>query len=507
MFERASGVLTHVTSLPSPHGVGAMGKAAYEFIDFLAAAHQTYWQVLPLGHTGFGNSPYQCFSAAAGNPFLIDLDLLAQNGLLTAQEIEQADFAAPAAQVDFEQLASSRPALWRKAFSRADAGLLRKVHAFCKENEDWLPDYALFMALKEERYGNRPLYEWDDEALRARAPQALKDARNSLQDEIEYRMFLQYLFFEQWSALRAYANGHGIRIIGDLPIYVSADSVEVWTHPHLFKLKADLSPRMGAGVPPDYYSETGQLWGNPVYEWKNHSADGYAWWIWRMKSNLQLYDIVRIDHFRGFEAYYEVEAGLPDAVHGAWRKGPNMELFRALKNALGDMPVVAEDLGVITDGVRELLRKSGFPGMRVLIFGFTPDEDSEHLPHSYPHNSIVYTSTHDAQTVFQQVTELCSPAERAFAMRYLRAQSEKEIGWCAVQSVFSSHAHTAIAALQDILCLGGASRMNLPATIGGDNWRWRMEAGALTPAHTARLAEITDTYKRAPAPRREKDVT
>ena len=396
MFQRSSGVLAHVTSLPSPHGVGTMGKAAYDFVDFLADAHQTYWQVLPLGHTGFGDSPYQCFSAAAGNPYLIDLDLLVRDGLLTEDEVRAADFTCSPDEADFEQLADTRWPLFRKAYRRASGEMRAQAKQFAEENADWLPDYALFMALKEEKYHNKPVYLWEDPAIRRREPEALRAVTETLRDEVDFRIFLQYLFFEQWNALRAYANQKGIRIIGDIPIYVSADSADVWTHPTLFKLNDDLSPKLAAGVPPDYYSATGQLWGNPVYDWAAHRAEGFAWWIWRMKSNMALFDVVRLDHFRGFAAYWEVKATEQTAVNGRWRKGPGMELFRAVEKALGKLPLIAEDLGVQTDEVRALLAKSGFPGMKVLIFGFTPDEDNEHLPHNFVPNSIVYTSTHDS---------------------------------------------------------------------------------------------------------------
>ena len=496
MFKRSSGVLAHVTSLPSPHGVGTMGKTAYEFIDFLAAAHQTYWQVLPLGHTGFGDSPYQCFSAAAGNPYLIDLDLLVEDGLLTEAEVKAGDFEASPDTADFEQLADTRWPLFRKAYSRVDDELREKIDAFTKENADWLPDYALFMALKEEKYHHMPVYMWPEKAVRDRKPEALAKVTEELRDEIDFRIFLQYIFFTQWTALRQYANDHGIQIIGDIPIYVSADSVDVWTHPKLFKLKADKSPKLVAGVPPDYYSETGQLWGNPVYDWDAHRAEGFAWWIWRMKSNMALFDVIRLDHFRGFAAYWEVRATEETAVNGHWRKGPGMELFDAMKKALGDLPLIAEDLGVMTDEVRKLLADSGYPGMKVLIFGFTPDYDNEHLPHNFVPNSIVYTSTHDSQTVCEQIMDICSEPEKQFAYRYLRTSHSEAMGWSAIKSVWASPARIAMTTLQDLLSLGADARMNTPATIGGKNWRWRVRKEALNPTVSAMLGEITQTYMR-----------
>ena len=496
MFKRSSGVLAHVTSLPSPHGVGTMGKAAYDFVDFLAAARQTYWQVLPLGHTGFGDSPYPCFSAAAGNPYLIDLDLLVEDGLLTAAEVRAGDFEASPDEADFEQLADTRWPLFRKAYRRADDALRAKIDAFREENAAWLPDYALFMALKEEKYHNMPVYLWPDKAVRDRKPAALEKAAAELRDEIDFRIFLQYVFFQQWNALHAYANEKGIQIIGDIPIYVSADSSDVWTHPTLFKLKADRSPKLVAGVPPDYYSATGQLWGNPVYDWDAHRAENYAWWIWRMKSNMALFDVVRLDHFRGFAAYWEVKAGSENAIKGRWRKGPGMELLRAIEQALGPVRLIAEDLGVQTDEVRELLAESGLPGMKVLIFGFTPDEDNEHLPHNFVPNSIVYTSTHDSQTVCEQIMDICTEPEKQFAYRYLRTSHSEAMGWSAIKSVWASPARIAMTTLQDLLSLGADAHMNTPGTIGGKNWRWRVRREALNPTVSSLLAEITQTYMR-----------
>ncbi len=496
MFSRSSGVLAHVTSLPSPHGVGTMGKTAYDFVDFLADARQTYWQVLPLGHTGFGDSPYQCFSAAAGNPYLIDLDLLVEDGLLTAAEVKAGDFQAPPDAVDFEQLADTRWPLFRAAYARVDETLRGKIAAFTEANAAWLPDYALFMTLKEEKYHDMPVYMWPDKAVRDRKPEVLARVTDELRDEIDFRIFLQYIFFSQWKALRAYANEKGIQIIGDIPIYVSADSSDVWTHPELFQLKADRSPKLVAGVPPDYYSATGQLWGNPVYDWDAHRAEGFAWWIWRMESNMALFDIVRLDHFRGFESFWEVKAGSENAIKGKWRKGPGMELFHALENALGPMRLIAEDLGVMTDEVRHLLADSGLPGMRVLIFGFTPGYDNEHLPHNYVPHSIVYTSTHDSQTVCEQIMDICTEPEKLFAYRYLRTSHAEAMGWSAIKSVWASPAHIAMTTLQDLLSLGADARMNTPATIGGSNWRWRVRKEALNPTVSAMLAEITQTYLR-----------
>ena len=496
MFNRSSGVLAHVTSLPAPHGIGTMGQTAHEFVDFLASARQTYWQVLPLGHTGFGDSPYQCYSAAAGNPLLIDLDLLQKDGLLTESEIRAADFNASPDVVEFEKVIETRWPLFRKAFARVDASMRSKIDSFVEENAEWLPDYALFMSLREEKYGNAAVWDWPETDVRDREPAALARVQEELRDEIDFRIFLQYEFYTQWTALRTYANDKGIQIIGDIPIYVSPDSSDVWTHPKLFKLQKDLSPKLIAGVPPDYYSATGQLWGNPVYDWAAHKKEGYAWWIWRMKTNMALFDVVRIDHFRGFESFWEVPTGEETAVNGVWRKGPGMAFFRAMEKALGEIPIIAEDLGIITDDVRALLHETGFPGMRVLIFGLTPDEDNEHLPHNYLPNSIVYTSTHDSQTVCEQIMDICNDREKQFAYAYLRTSHSEAMGWSAIKSVWASPAHIAMTTLQDLLSLGADARMNTPATIGGKNWRWRVRREALNPGVSALLGDITQVYKR-----------
>ncbi len=499
MFDRSSGVLLHITSLLSPHGIGSLGQAAYHFVDFLAETRQSYWQVLPLGHIGFGASPYQCFSAAAGNPYLIDLDFLAKDGLLTAEELEQADAMLPPSAIEavpFETLAEVRMPLLRQAFSRLDAVGQQKVSAFAEANTDWLPDYALFMSLKAH-FQNKPLWKWADVDAIRRTKTALSAYRTALADEIAFHTFLQATFFAQWTALRQYANAKGIRIIGDMPIYVAADSCDVWVHPQLFQLSADRSPRQVAGVPPDYFSKTGQLWGNPVYAWETHEKEEYAWWLWRIRSNLRLFDALRIDHFRGLESFWTVPADAENAIDGRWEAGPGRKLLRAIRQSLGKVPLIAEDLGVQTDAVRALLRDSGYPGMRVLIFGFSLGEDSEHLPHNYPPNSIVYTSTHDSQTVCEQIEDLCTPAEQAFALQYLAGKDTDSVGMRAVRSIFASPARTAMAAMQDVLSLGAQARMNHPSTIGGTNWRWRMRADAITDELKQQLRQLTQTYRRA----------
>ncbi len=498
MFDRSSGVLMHITSLPSPHGIGSLGKEAFDFVDFLADAGQRYWQVLPLGHTGYGDSPYQCYSAAAGSPYLIDLDFLVRDGLLTADEVAVADASMPPDatpdRIDFAWLSAARLPLLRRAAARGAVSLQTQLERFRAAHADWLPDYALFMALKDH-FGGRALWAWDDPSIVERRPEALTAYRALLADDIAFYTFLQFLFFAQWDALRRYANKKGLRIIGDLPIYVAPDSADVWTNPTLFALHPDRSPRLVAGVPPDYFSATGQLWGNPVYDWSAHERTDYAWWIWRIRNNMALFDIMRLDHFRGFDAFWAVEAGEKTAENGVWQDGPGMKLFRALHDALGDVPFIAEDLGVQTAPMRALLAECGFPGMRVLTFGFDEESDSEHLPHNYPPHSIVYTSTHDSPTICAQIMDESTDAQRHFAYRYLRSSMSEALGWSAIKSVFASPARIAMTTMQDLLSLGADARMNLPATVGG-NWRWRVRRDAINPQVASMLHEITATYKR-----------
>ena len=495
MFERASGVLLHITSLPSPHGIGTMGREAYRFVDFLYEAGQRYWQVLPLGQTGFGDSPYQTFSTAAGNAYLIDLDLLREDGLLTDEQVRAADVGGSPDRVDFEKISATRWPALRHAFAAMDEALEAKVEAFRAENADWVEDYALFMSLREEMYNCRPLWEWPDEDVKARKPAALAEVRQELADEINFRVFVQYLFFDQWNRLRKYANDRGVQIIGDIPIYVSPDSVDVWVNPRLFKMDETLLAKKVAGVPPDYYSETGQLWGNPVYDWKVHEKEGYRWWIWRMERVAALFDVVRIDHFRGFEAYWEVDQGEETAMGGKWVKGPGMKLFRAIEAKLGKFPIIAEDLGLITDKVRALLKTSGYPGMRVMIFGLYANDDNDHLPHNYVPNSIVYTSTHDSETICEQIMDVATPEDAEFAKAYLRWDGKEPLAWAAIRTLHASPANVAMVAMQDLLNLGADARMNVPSTLGG-NWNWRVRAEAINSEVAAFLRSVTVINKR-----------
>ena len=501
---RESGILMPVSSLPGPYGIGCFGKEAEKFVDFLAAAGQKIWQILPLSPTGYGDSPYQSCSAFAGNPYFIDLDALKAEGLLTAAQLKAEPWGKDPLAVDYGTLYTSRYKILRAAYAawcKQWEGLHGCAHyypdayyAFTLENEDWLEDYALYMALKTAN-GMKSWTEWPRE-YRLRDGGALERFRAENEEEIGFWKFLQYEFAAQWKKVKAYANEKGIQILGDIPIYVSADSVDAWVGGPLFELDANGGFARVAGCPPDYFAADGQLWGNPLYNWPYHRETGYAWWIKRVRHALGIYDLLRIDHFRGFDTYWAIPAGSTTARGGKWEIGPRMELFHALEGALGKLPIIAEDLGVQTDEVKKLLEESGFPGMRVLIFGFTPDYDNEHLPHNYKPNSIVYTSTHDSQTVCEQIMDICSEPEKQFAYRYLRTSHAEAMGWSAIKCVWASSANIAMTTLQDLLSLGADSRMNTPATIGGKNWRWRVRAEALNPTVSSMLGEITKTYMR-----------
>ena len=499
---RASGILLPVSSLPGPYGIGCFSRHAYAFADWLADAGQTFWQILPLGPTGFGDSPYQSFSTFAGNPYFIDLETLTADGLLTPAECEAADFGRDPETVDYSRLYAERTPLLRTAFRRwretggADS---RDFAAFTARSAHWLDDYALFTALKAV-HGGAAWDQWPD-PLRLRDPAALERARRELAGELQFQRFVQYEFDLQWQRLKGYANRKGVRIIGDLPIYVAFDSADTWSRPELFQLDAGRRPTGVAGVPPDGFSATGQLWGNPLYHWPAHQADGYRWWIDRMARCYDWYDVVRIDHFRGFDEYFCVPAGAPDATAGSWRPGPGKALFDAIRAALGDRPVIAEDLGYLTDSVRRLVADCGFPGMKVLEFAFDARDASslEYLPHRYPVNCIVYTGTHDNETVAGWY-ESIRPEERQAVQRYLhRAPGAVEpLYWDLACTAMASVAQWCVIPLQDWLGLDNRARINHPSTLGG-NWRWRAAPGVLTPALARQIRRVTETYERCPA--------
>ena len=504
---RSSGILLHPTSLPGRFGIGDLGREAYRFADFLHAAKQRVWQVLPLGPTGYGDSPYQVFSAFAGNPLLISLESLAEEGLLSSQDWSDGP-NFPEAQVDYGAVIHFKFPLLRKAFEGFQASTEQSTRGafqeFCQLQAAWLEDYALFMAIKDAHGGNA-WNQWDP-AIALRQTDALQHWRKKLADEIACWKFWQFLFFKQWRALKQYCHARSIQIMGDIPIFVAGDSADVWSHPQLFHLDECGNPTVVAGVPPDYFSATGQLWGNPLYRWDVMAASGYDWWVQRFRAAFEMVDMVRIDHFRGFESYWEVPAHETTAIHGRWVKGPGAELFEAVRQALGDLPIVAENLGLITPEVEALRQKLGFPGMAVLQFAFgSGTADSEFLPHNYSRNLLVYTGTHDNDTTvgwWNSTGEGDSTRrpeevqrEREFVLKYLGVDGS-EIHWAFIRAVLASVAKLAMVPLQDVLGLESYARMNLPARPDG-NWQWRYTPGMLTDAMQERLRELTMLYGRA----------
>lgn len=491
-FKRSSGVVMPIFSLPSPYGIGTFGKEAYNFVNFLKKAGQKYWQILPLGHTGFGNSPYQCFSSVAGNPFFIDLDKLVDMGLLTKESVSKLECGYNQ-RVNYNQIIETRLPILREAYKNAHF-YKGEIEFFARENSSWLDDYALFMALKNH-FKDKPVWDWDDEAIKSREEQAMRYYSKMLKEDIDFYTFVQYLFFKQWDELKKYANNMGIQFIGDIPMYPSPDSSDVWASPALFKVDEILRPSGIAGVPPDYYSETGQVWGNPVYNWEAHKKRDYEWWVWRIKYTLKVADIIRIDHFRAFQEYFEIPAGEETAINGKWQPGPRMEVFEAIKKELGDVPIIAEDLGIIDDSVRELLEESGYPGMAVMIFGLRAHEDNLHMPHNWKVNSVGYTSTHDSETFCQSVNELLYYDDKMFALDYINHHTDDSLGFSAIRTAFASPASIAMVMAADLLSLGSEGRINVPSTIG-DNWSWRALPGSFTDELAERLRKVTMTYKR-----------
>ena len=488
---RSSGILMHITSLPGPYGVGTMGKQAFEFVDFLKEAGQRCWQILPLTPTGYGDSPYQSCSTFAGNHYLIDLDLLVEQGLLKEEELSGIRWNRKADRVDFGLLYRSRLKVLRMAFSRFEGS--ENLDAFCRENQAWLPDFALFMALKDKNSGS-PWYQWEED-LKHRRPQAMEQARQELAEEIRFYSFVQYLFFGQWNALHAYANDSGIQIIGDVPIYVPLDSVEVWSDPNLFELDEKLDPIAVAGCPPDGFTEDGQLWGNPLYRWDLHKQQGYRWWLNRLKAAGTMYDVIRLDHFRGFEAYWAVPYGDKTARNGKWRKGPDMAFVEALKQGLPKLNLIAEDLGFLTQEVLDLRDNGGWPGMKVLQFAFDPKEPSDYLPHTYIRNSVCYTGTHDNMTM-RQWFETATAEEVEFAAAYMNLSKKEGYVWGAIRTAMASVSDTCIIQMQDYLNLGAAARMNFPGTLSISNWTWRAKNGIISKDLAKRIRELTSLYAR-----------
>ena len=488
---RKSGILMHITSLPNPYGIGSVGKCAYDFVDFLCEAGQSYWQVLPLNPTGYGDSPYQSFSSFAGNHYLIDLDMLIEEKLLTQEEVDAVCWYQDETRVDYGILFEHRCKLLRLAFKRFRAD--EQYRQFVDENADWLEDYGLFMALKEKFHG-RPWYKWSI-SLMIRLPEIISGCREVLQDSIRFHCFLQYQFFRQWKALRHYANSRGIKIIGDVPIYVPLDSVDVWSAPGLFQLDGNCRPTAVAGCPPDSFTADGQLWGNPLYNWEKMKETGYAWWIRRLAAAAKMYDVVRLDHFRGFESYWSIPAGEKTAVGGEWKRGPGMDFVRAVQAALPTLEFIAEDLGYVTPEVRQLQEDSGWPGMKVLQFAFDSRETADYLPHTYPVNSVCYTGTHDNLTLAQWFREAASE-DAVLAGRYLGLNREEGLIWGMIRGGMSSVSRLCVIQMQDYLELGGCARMNFPGTLSANNWTWRAPKDYLKEDLSRRILDITRRYGR-----------
>ncbi len=493
---RSAGILMPISSLPSPCGIGTLGAAAREFVDFLAAGGQSCWQILPICPTSYGDSPYQSFSSCAGNPYFIDLDTLADWGLLQRSEYQELDWGDDPAQVDYALLYERRYPVLRRAVQRLLAAPPADLAPFLADNADWLEDYALFMALKD-KFGGVSWFQWRSE-LRRRDPAALKAAEQELAQDILFWKAVQYLFFTQWWNLKEYANSQGVSIIGDLPIYVAGDSADVWANRQQFQLDENLMPTEVSGCPPDGFAADGQLWGNPLFDWDRMKQDGYQWWLRRIAFQLKIYDVLRIDHFRAFDAYYAIPYGDHTARNGRWRPGPGMDFFRAVNEKLGRQNIIAEDLGFLTDSVRELLRETGYPGMKVLELAFdSRDPAPGYLPHCYPTNCVAYPGTHDNDTI-QGWLASAAPEDAAFAKAYLRLSKREGYHWGMMRAAWASPADLAVIQAQDLLGLGSEARMNTPSTLGG-NWQWRALPGSFSPRLARRLHREMEVYQRLPA--------
>ena len=498
---RKCGVLLPIFSLSSEYGIGTFSKEAYDFVDFLEEAGQSYWQLLPLGPTSYGDSPYQSFSTFAGNPYFIDIKTLIDEGLLTKKDADKYNFGGSEEYIDYEKIYDSRFKLLKTAYdnfikkSKTFADRAKKFETFKKSRDNfWLADYALFMALKNDN-GGRSWNTWE-EGVRLRKPAAIKAAKEKYKEEIDFYCFLQFLFSEQWGKLKAYANKKGIDIIGDIPIYVAFDSSDTWANPELFHLDENNEPIDVAGCPPDAFSATGQLWGNPLYKWDYHEKTGYKWWLKRIAHCYKIYDVVRIDHFRGFDEYYAIPYGHPTAEKGKWKKGPGYKLFDAMKKELGEKRVIAEDLGFLTESVIKLVKKTGYPGMKILQFAFDSREESDYLPHNYTKNCIVYTGTHDNDTTRNWFDTL-PRADKKFCKEYLGIKKSSDAVWAVIRSAFASVSDTVIIPMQDYLELPGYARINTPSTLGG-NWVWRLKKDALTPEITGKMKDFARIYRRLP---------
>ena len=493
MTKRSSGVLMHITSLPGEFGIGTFGKSAYNFVDFLEETKQTYWQILPLTTTSYGDSPYQSFSAVAGNLNLIDFSLLKEEGLLEESDYSNVNFGENPEKIDYALLFEVRRPILEKAVANTAkySNVLSEIEKFEKDNSSWLSDYAEYMAIKES-FGYQSFIHWDEDIKKGEKA-AREKYRTELQDSIRYYTVTQYFFFKQWLALKEYANGKGVKIIGDMPIYVSADSVEMWTMPELFKVDENNEPLYVAGCPADDFSPTGQLWGNPIYDWAKHKEQGFSWWIYRVQESFKIYDLLRIDHFKGFSDFWQIDKDAENAVNGTWEAGPGIELFQKIKEQLGDLPIIAENLGFIDEKAEKLLDDSGYPGMKILQFAF-PGDDNLDRPHHYTQNSVAYTGTHDNDVVNGWYEKL-SESEQELVSEYLNRRNDETITETMIRGIYSSVSDYAIVTMQDLLDKDATSRMNVPSTVGG-NWEWRMLAEDLTEERKEFLKNITVRYSR-----------
>ena len=492
---RKSGVLMPVASLPGKYGIGTFGKESYRFVDMLSMAGQSYWQILPLGPTSYGDSPYQSFSTFAGNPYFIDPEMLVEEGLLTQKEADSYDFGKKSDEIDYGKIYNMRFRMLKKAFGRSNLAKDENYAKFVRQNDFWLEDYALYMAVKNS-FGGVSFIEWDED-IRKRNKKTLDIYRNKYAEEVEFYKFLQYKFIVQWRALKEYANDKGIKIIGDIPIYVAFDSADTWANPELFQFDEKGYPIAVAGCPPDGFSATGQLWGNPLYDWDYHKQTGYKWWIARIRHCYELYDVVRVDHFRAFDAYYSIPYGNKTAEFGRWKKGPGFALFKAIRAELGDVDMIAEDLGFLTDSVIKLVQRSGYPGMKVLQFAFDSREDSDYLPHNYISNTVCYTGTHDNDTTVGWYRSM-KQKDRKMALDYLNRTdfaSDKDIAFSFIKLAMGSVSKICIIPMQDWLGLDGTARINTPSTLGG-NWVWRMKKGAFTKKLAREIRDITKLFAR-----------
>lgn len=501
---RTSGVLMPISSIPSPYGIGTMGKQARKFVDFLVKGGQKYWQILPICPTSYGDSPYQSFSSFAGNPYFIDLEYLCKDKLLTKKECESFQWGSNPKYVDYGIMYESRYALLRKVYARFTKKEPQDFEKFCENEKQWLDDYALFMALKDAN-GGQAWSNWD-KSLRLREKKAMEEATEKYSEEIRFYKMLQYLFYQQWNALKAYANEAGIEIIGDVPIYVAGDSADVWANPEQFYLDENLEPIEVAGCPPDAFSDDGQLWGNPLFRWNVMKKDGYTWWTRRIKAMSELYDIIRIDHFRGFDSFYAIPAKDDTAKNGQWKQGPGMDLFCELEKKLGKLPIIVEDLGFLTPSVHKLLKDSGFPGMKVIQFAFDSREESDYLPHTYTNHCVVYTGTHDNDTVMGWM-KTAPKASVKYAKEYLNLTKEEGYNWGMMRAAWSSVADMAIVPMQDILGLGSEARINTPSTLG-NNWKWRATPEQIDAKVAKKLYHYMQMYGRVNKDiKTKKDIT